>query len=122
MDTGTVIRLVRIADGVPQATLAKELHVTKSYLSQVENGGGKFDLGFLRKVARRFALPMPLLLLGEAVNSPNDEVFSLLREILGRLLAARTRDMKDDDADTAADAPKDTPGDPAEGEGEFVGE
>ncbi len=88
LEVGTLVRLMRIADGVPSAKLAKELGVSPSYLSYVENGVKHANLAFLRKVADRFKLPLPLLMLGEEIRS-DDAVLDLLRDTFVGLLAAR---------------------------------
>ncbi|HPD46705.1 MAG TPA: helix-turn-helix transcriptional regulator [Anaerohalosphaeraceae bacterium] len=95
MTTGEIIRRIRMADGVTQAKLARSLKVSRLHLAQIETGRRQPDMILLRRVARRFRLPLPLLVLCERPYLKHDELFGLLREILERLLRDRTNGMKD---------------------------
>ena len=69
-----------------QDELAGRLDVTRSYLSQVENGRGP-SLAFLRDVSREFEMPVALLLIEE--DEKDSETLRELRRLLTQLLATK---------------------------------
>lgn len=89
MNTGQIIRLIRTADGLAQGALAERLNVSRTYLCQVENGRKQPSLSFLKNFSQQFSVPLPLLFLGEQMQSPNDEILAELREIFAKVLASR---------------------------------
>jgi len=89
MASGTIIRLIRTSDGVSQTALADKLGVTRTYLSQIENGKKQPGLSFLKEASRVLHIPIALLLVDE--SEPNSEIFKELRRILADLLASRVQ-------------------------------
>lgn len=57
------LRLIRRFHGIPQSTLASELSISKSYLSEVEKGTKKPTIELLDKYSERFDMPPSSLLL-----------------------------------------------------------
>ena len=87
MSPGMIVKLLRTAEGFSQAALAQKLHISKSYLCQVERERRNPGLPFLRDVAKLFRVPLPLLVLDDTDSDP--AVFADLRGILSRILATR---------------------------------
>ena len=84
MNAGLIIKLLRTANGRSQDELAKRLCVTRSYLSEIENGREP-SLAFLRAAASEFEMPVSLLLVGE----DESEIMKELRRLLGEMLSTR---------------------------------
>ena len=63
MLVGKTIRMIRISRDLSQGKLARALGVTAGYLSLVEKDRREPSLGFLRKVASYFNIPVGFLLL-----------------------------------------------------------
>ena len=94
MYTGQIIKLIRTVDGISQGELARKLHVTRTYLSQVENGKKQPSINLLKQFSEKFSVPLPLLFLGEREDEIHEDIFKELQEILARLLAARASQLK----------------------------
>lgn len=86
MEAGRIIKLLRVAEQVPQEQLAEDLGVTRAYLSQVENGREP-SLAFLKNVSERFSVPLPLLVISD--HDANCEITSALRSLVEKLLLAK---------------------------------
>jgi len=71
---GMTIRMLRTAKGISQGDIARKLGVNASYLSLVEHDRREPSVGFLRKLADFFEIPVGFLLLGDAGNSVTDPV------------------------------------------------
>jgi len=105
MTTGTIIKLLRTADGQSQTDFAEELGVSRTYLSQVENDRKQPSLAFLRTVSERLAIPLALLLADDSPGSQSNDVLAELRAILANVLSARFAKAKpaDDEGDGVAE-------------------
>lgn len=57
-----ILKLVRNGRDISQEDLAKALHVTKSYISYIENDKKTPGIKFLQSFAQFFDIPLPLLL------------------------------------------------------------
>ncbi|GMW00430.1 MAG: hypothetical protein AMXMBFR84_15670 [Candidatus Hydrogenedentota bacterium] len=89
MDTGLIIKKIRVSESLTQDELATELDVTRAYLSQVENGRKHCSLDLLRKVAQRFDIPIALLLAWEDDASVDAELNGRLQRLFMEILSAR---------------------------------
>lgn len=89
MTTGSVIRLLRTAEGKSQTDFAGEVGITRAYLSQVENNRRQPSLAFLRIVSDRLQIPLALLVVNEDEGRGTREVLRELRAILADVLSAR---------------------------------
>ena len=87
MTPGMTIKLLRHAQELTQGDLARELDVTRPYLSQVERGRKTPSLAFLRRAAETLRVPVALLVTNP--DEPESEVFGELRRILADLLEAK---------------------------------
>jgi transcriptional regulator with XRE-family HTH domain len=87
MTTGFIIRLLRTAEGLSQTGLAQNIHVSRSYLSQVEKGRRQPSLNFLKEVSKFFKIPTALLLVDEDGN--HSEVLGELRKILNDVITVK---------------------------------
>ena len=87
MKTGSIIKILRTADGISQTGLAADLGFARTYLSQVENNKVEPGLSFLKAVSRRFGIPLSLLVINH--SEQDQEVFLVLQKLLGNLLSAR---------------------------------
>jgi len=87
MKPGSVIKLLRFAEGISQTELAGRLSVTRSYLSQVENDRKQPSLSLLKRASDCLGVPLVLLVAGE--ESGEAELFKRLQEILAELVAAK---------------------------------
>lgn len=85
MNAGKLIKMLRVAEGIQQDELARDLEVTRPYLSQIETGKKDPSLSFLKNVSNRFEIPLPLLVLGE----DDGDLMPELRELLSNLLATK---------------------------------
>lgn len=56
------LRLVRVFHDMNQTTMAERLHISKSYLSEIESGKKQASLDLLQKYADTFAIPLSSLL------------------------------------------------------------
>lgn len=83
-----IIRLLRTAEGLSQTELARQLNISRSYLSQVENGRKEPGLLLLKKLGRILRVPTALLV-GDDDSEADSNVMSELRKILSDLLAVR---------------------------------
>ena len=86
MSAGRMIKVVRMADGIQQEELARDLEVSRTYLSQVENGRAP-SLTFLRAVAKRLNIPLPLLMVEDLQG--DSRVNQELRRLAEDLVKAR---------------------------------
>jgi len=87
MKIGRLIRLLRTADDLSQAELARVLDISRANLSQIENGHKDPSLAVLRKAADFFQVPLPVLLANE--SDPESEIMVQLRRMLGEVLLLR---------------------------------
>jgi len=56
------LRLVRVFHDMNQTTLAERLHISKSYLSEIESGKKQATLELLQRYADTFGMPLSSLL------------------------------------------------------------
>ena len=87
MIVGKTIRVLRIARDLSQGELARAVKVSPGYLSLVESDRREPSLGFLRKLASYFKIPVGFLLLERSDTrafDPNQR--RLLNEIRHSLL------------------------------------
>ncbi len=77
---GKAIKLLRVAADLSQKDAAEQWGVSRSYLSQVENGHRDPGLSFLRAVAKGLDVPL-WLLLGAEGTEPARPVFEDLRDV-----------------------------------------
>ena len=63
MSVGRTIKLLRVAAGLNQKSLADRLDVTSNYLSLVENDRREPSLSFLRSLASEMRIPLGLIFL-----------------------------------------------------------
>ncbi|MCK5127882.1 MAG: helix-turn-helix transcriptional regulator [candidate division Zixibacteria bacterium] len=89
MKTGSILKLLRAADGISQTALAEELGVARTYLSQIENNKVQPGLQLLRNISRRFDLPLSLLVIDPI--DEDKEIFLELQNLLGNVLSARLK-------------------------------
>jgi len=87
MDMGKLINMLRKVNGLTQARLAKELGVTRAYLSQVENGHKEPSLVLLRKIAEFFEIPLAVLVADE--NETDPQMMNELKRMLGEVLVIK---------------------------------
>lgn len=84
---GKTIRILRVTRDLSQGKVARKLGVTPGYLSLVEKDRREPSLGFLRKTASYFNVPLAFLLLDEGDAAGfNAKQRALLREIRHTLL------------------------------------
>ncbi|MCX6645719.1 MAG: helix-turn-helix transcriptional regulator [bacterium] len=84
---GKLINYMRKVEELSQAKLALELGVSRTYLSQVENGHKEPSLPLLKKIASFFQIPIAVLLADE--NKGDDEMMAHLKKMLGEVLVIR---------------------------------
>jgi len=90
METGFIIKRLRLSAALSQAELAEALDVARTYLSQVENGRKRASLVFLRRVAMHFGVPVSLLLAWDDAGGLENEVYRELQMLFADLLDAKT--------------------------------
>jgi transcriptional regulator with XRE-family HTH domain len=81
MTLGSAIKLVRIAKGVRQVTLATELGVSPNYLSLIEVGKREPSITFLRLLAKKLEVPIGMFFLWEDSHSSSIGETDQLREL-----------------------------------------
>lgn len=89
MKTGLIIQKLRKCEGLSQAELARELDVTRTYLSEIESGRRTAGIELLRHASRYFDIPLALLVAWEDGASPKGEIHAKLQELFSVLLSAR---------------------------------
>lgn len=97
------LRLVRQFHNVSLTEAAQRLEVSKSFLSQVENGHKKPSLDFLEAFAKSFDMPLSgLLLFSETVGTetPGAKVRAAVAGTALRLLKWVEMKSRDDDGGT----------------------
>ncbi len=87
MTAGFIIKILRTAEGLSQTGLAETLHISRTYLSQVEKGRRQPSLNFLKDVSKLFKIPTALLLIDGDGN--DSEVAGELRKILNDVITAK---------------------------------
>lgn len=92
MNSGTIIKLLRTAEGISQICLSEKIGVSRAYLSQVENNRKRPGLSFFKEVSKVFDIPLVLLLADEDIS--NSEVYNELKKILSNILAAKLQTVK----------------------------
>jgi len=93
MKAGSLIKLLRTAEGVSQTSLAADLGVARTYLSQVENNKVKPGLGLLKAASEKFAIPLSLLVID--YSNEEGEIFQELQRLLCAVLSSRIALGKD---------------------------
>jgi transcriptional regulator with XRE-family HTH domain len=83
--SGNIIARLRKSHGLSQSELARDLGVSRQYLSEIENGREP-GMELLRAAAAKFEVPAALFLLGE--SNGNDPITKSLRQILQLVLKA----------------------------------
>ena len=107
MTLGNAIKLIRTAKGKKQLTVAEQLGVSSNYLSLVERDKREPSIGFLRKLAKSFGVPVGLFFLWQdasdsSLKSGNmNELRSLLTHIQAMYLEGQNEDTKDATAQSA---------------------
>lgn len=86
MTAGSMIKLLRTAKNIPQGILAENLRVTRSYLSQVENGRKQPSLGLLKDAAISLKVPLILFVSDDSTNAIDENIRRELKEITAKLL------------------------------------
>ncbi|HUT60259.1 MAG TPA: helix-turn-helix transcriptional regulator [Phycisphaerae bacterium] len=104
MKTGSIIRLLRTAEGISQGCLAEKVGIARAYLSAIENGHKPPSLTLLRKFSQVLGVPTALLLGGEDYSAEEKHIADELMRILGDLLAARLKAPRDRQAGRAGTA------------------
>ena len=85
MRLGRTLKILRVASGLSQAALAKDLEVTPNYLSLVENDRREPSLTFLKKVAAKLDVPLGYFL-WLALNEGDAKEESAFAEKMNTLL------------------------------------
>jgi len=84
---GKTIRILRVARDLSQGKLAREIQVSPGYLSLVERDKREPSLGFLKKLASYFNVPVGFLLLeGSDTRKFSPDQRRLLNEIRRTLM------------------------------------
>jgi transcriptional regulator with XRE-family HTH domain len=84
---GKTIRILRLTRDLSQGHVARKLGVTPGYLSLVEKDRREPSLGFIRKTASYFNVPIAFLLLDEGEATDFDaKQRGMLKEIRHALL------------------------------------
>lgn len=96
MKLGQTLKILRVASGLRQATLAKELEVTPNYLSLVENDRREPSLAFLKKFAIRLDVPLGYFLWLALGNTGSEEEVDL-RDKMDALLTELLRDKRNEE-------------------------
>lgn len=88
-DIGLTIKRIRNANDLLQEQMAKDLKVSGNYISLIENGRKKPGMPFLRKVSKKYNVPLLFLnkedFLPVAKNSKERALRKDLESLLGRI-------------------------------------
>lgn len=97
------LKAIRVFHGLSQLELAKQLNISKSYLSEIENGKKTISYSFLEDFSRNFDMPVSTLVyFSENIENPekiskkfklaaNSHILSIL-EWVGNRRAVRMSD------------------------------
>lgn len=93
---GKRLKMIRIAAGVKQKDLAKELDIPAPLLSMYEKGSREPSLIFLEKFAHRFNLPISHLftLLEETPKEQQNEISILMNDMKNLLINLEKEALK----------------------------
>jgi transcriptional regulator with XRE-family HTH domain len=93
---GKRLKMIRIAAGVKQKDLAKELCIPAPLLSMYEKGSRETPLGFLEKFARHFKLQISHIfaLLDETPNEQQNEISVLMNDMKTLLISLEKETLK----------------------------
>ena len=89
MHSGFIIRSLREADGLMQQDLADRLHVSRTYLSQLETGKREPSIQLLKNAAGIFGVPVALLLIEG--SREHVSILNQLQQVLTHVLEAKRR-------------------------------
>ena len=100
------LKAIRKFHGVSQAELASELHISKSYLCELESGKKTVSYNFLEDFSKYFEIPTSsLVYLSEHIENPEkiSKKFKLFAtsKIISILERAGEKKLKDSDEDDA---------------------
>lgn len=87
MKPGKLIQLLRNAEGISQSELASRLEISRSYLSQVENGHNEPGMALLEKVAKYFDIPLAFLVIDK--HRPDAEISKELQKLFAEVLSMK---------------------------------
>ena len=92
---GNTLKVLRVAAGINQATMAKKLEITQNYLSLVENNHKEPSLSFLKKFASSFDIPLGYFLwlaLDKQENNEEIELREKMDLLLEQILVGRRKE------------------------------
>ena len=81
MTIGSTLKLLRTASNLTQSSLAKDLKVTASYLSLIENGRKEPSLTFLKRFAKKLDTPLGYFIWLALEESRSQEELDLKRKM-----------------------------------------
>ena len=85
LHSGDILARLRRAYGISQADLAKDLGVSRPYLSEVENGREP-GMEMLKAAAKCFDVPVAIFMMGD--DAGDDNITKSFRRILDAVLTA----------------------------------
>jgi transcriptional regulator with XRE-family HTH domain len=88
MTVGQIIRHLRQSKRLSQAELAQLVHISASYLSQLEGDKREPTIPLLRKMAAALGAPAALLFAGALAGDPKNPAADLLQQAIKRLTEA----------------------------------
>ena len=92
MNLGNAVKELRKKRGLTQGDFCKQIGITQSYLSQVENGNKEPSVDVIKKIAVALSTPVPVLfwftLTEDDVDESKVEVFKLLKPSVDSLVDA----------------------------------
>jgi transcriptional regulator with XRE-family HTH domain len=80
-----LLRVLRTMNGLTQAEMAAELDISRTLLSQLENGSDP-SMNVLRTISKRFQIPLALLVAQE--DEAHSEIMNEARNMLDKILTA----------------------------------
>jgi transcriptional regulator with XRE-family HTH domain len=90
MEIGNAVKAIRKKRNETQCNFAKQVGITQTYLSQVENGHKKPSMDVIEKIASATDTPLPILfwfgITEDDVESAKLDMFKLLKPAIDGLI------------------------------------
>lgn len=90
MEIGRAIKNLRVSKGVKQRELSDLCNITQTYLSLIENGKKKPNIGLIEKISTNLEIPLPVMffqsLTEDDVEGSKKEIFRLMLPSINELI------------------------------------
>lgn len=94
MSIGKGVKFVRVASGLRQGEMAKQLEISQNYLSLIENNKAEPSITLIRKISSTFGVPASFLfwedsMATEGKNPQVTQIYERIRNLVHELQQLR---------------------------------